>query len=289
MKNYIKVIRPKNWLKNVFVFIPLVFAIELFNADKLVPTVLAFAAFCMISSSVYLFNDICDAKKDTLHPVKKNRPIASGKIGRAPACVFALLLAGGGIALSLLTVNAAMTLIAGGYLVLNLAYTLYLKHVVVFDCFCIAAGFVLRVYAGGMASGSAVSDRLFLTIVSASLFMAFGKRRGELLKIGDEAITRKVLQRYDLDFLKGMVFVCASLAITFYALWAMERGSHMIYTVPLIIFMITRYLLNIHRGDSDETHGDPTSVIFADKPFLVMGVLYAILVVALLYFAGEAV
>ncbi|MCL1831709.1 MAG: UbiA prenyltransferase family protein [Oscillospiraceae bacterium] len=305
--NYIKVIRPKAWLKNVFVFVPIVFAIQLFNLDKLLTTLAAFGAFCMISSAVYLFNDICDAKKDALHPVKKSRPIASGKIKRSVASAYAIALAGVGIAVSLLVVNRTMTAIALGYLCLNLAYTILLKNVAVLDCFCIAAGFVLRVYAGGAASGSAVSDWLFLTVTAASLFMAFGKRRGEILKLrsptADASVhcagqaepdslpklrspaaesssqTRTVLQQYNIDFLKGMVFICAGLAVVFYSLWAMEK-SNMIYTVPLMIFMVAKYLLNIHKADS---HGDPTTVVFSDVTFLLSGALYAAVTVVLLY------
>jgi 4-hydroxybenzoate polyprenyltransferase len=283
MKHYIKALRPKAWLKNVFVFIPPVFAMQLFNRTLLLPTLAVFGAFCMISSAVYLFNDICDAKKDALHPVKRNRPIASGKIPKSAAGVYALFLAGGGFAVTLFAVNITAAYIAAGYLALNLCYTLLLKHVAVIDCFCIAAGFVLRVYAGAAASGNDVSDWLFLTIMSASLFMAFGKRRGELMRseatAGD---TRKVLKSYDLGFLQGTVFVCAGLAIVFYALWALDRGANMIYTVPLIVFAICRYLLNIHHAD-DAAQGDPTSVIFADKAFLLSGLAYAALTMILLY------
>jgi 4-hydroxybenzoate polyprenyltransferase len=302
MKHYIKALRPKAWLKNVFVFIPLVFAMQLFYTNRLLPTLAAFGAFCLISSAVYLFNDICDAKKDALHPVKKNRPIASGKIPKAVASVYALLLAGGGIAVSLFAVNSTTAGIAGGYLVLNLCYTLVLKHAAVIDCFCIAAGFVLRVYAGAFASGNDVSNWLFLTIVSASLFMAFGKRRGEISKLRASSLTlepctgfggaeplpepplntRAVLAKYDAVFLQGMVFVCAGLAIVFYALWALERGNNMIYTVPMVIFMVCKYLLNIHHAD-DSAQGDPTSVIFADKTFLLSGVIFAGLTLVLLY------
>jgi len=255
----------------------------MFNADKLLMAAIAFAAFCLVSSAVYVFNDMRDAAQDAAHPVKHIRPIASGAITMRRAAIFALALATAGLAVSL-SVNLLVATIAAAYIALNLAYTLWLKHKSILDCFCIAAGFVLRIYAGGAASGDPISGWLFLTIVAMSLFMAFGKRRGEMLRLGSNE-TRKVLQRYDIDFLKGMTFVCAGLSIVFYSLWAMHRGSNMIYTVPLIVFMVSKYLLLIHSNDS---HGDPTMVILENKSLLVACGLYGVLTIVLLYF-GETV
>jgi 4-hydroxybenzoate polyprenyltransferase len=165
------------------------------------------------------------------------------------------------------------------FFLMNLAYSFKLKHYVIVDCFCIAAGFVLRVFAGGAAYGGGVSDWLFLTIVAMSLFMAFGKRRGELIKT-DGSSTRAVLERYDLIFLNGILFACAGLSIVFYSLWAMDRGNNMIYTVPLIIFIVCKYLLLICDSRS---HGDPTTVIFSDKTLLASCGAYGIITVCLLY------
>ena len=279
MSPYIKEVRIKSWLKNIFVFIPLVFSLELLNAEKLMMTIIAFIAFCLASSAIYVFNDICDAEKDASHPVKHTRPIASGAIPKQGAVAFAALLAVAGITASLAAGWLVVVLIAA-YILLNLMYSLWLKRKPVFDCFCIAAGFVLRVYTGGAASGEYISDWLFLTVIAMSLFMAFGKRRGELIKLGDTA-TREVLQQYDLKFLDGMMFVCAGLSIVFYSLWTMYRGSNMIYTVPLIIFLVSKYLLLIYNNDS---HGDPTAVIFEDKTLLACCGLYGLLTIALLYF-----
>jgi len=283
LKPYIKEMRPKNWVKNIFVFIPLVFSLELFNAEKLLMTIIAFAAFCLASSAVYVFNDIIDADKDAAHPVKHSRPIASGLITTRKAAIFVAVLAGTGIVISL-AANLLTGMLVAGYLTLNVVYTLRLKHKPILDCFCIATGFVLRIYAGGAASGEVVSDWLFLTIVAMSLFMAFGKRRGELLRVRT-CETREVLNSYDLSFLKGIVFACAGLSIVFYSLWAMYRGSNMIYTVPLIIFIVAKYLLLIHSRDS---HGDPTTVIFEDKSLFAACGLYGLLMIVLLYF-GEKV
>ena len=283
VKAYLSLIRPKNWMKNVFVFIPLVFSLELFNLKQLTSTIAAFGAFCLISSAVYVFNDICDAQKDAAHPVKRSRPVASGMISKQKAAVMAAFLLVSGLAASIY-VNPIVGSLVVVYAALNLSYSLWLKNKPIFDCFCIAAGFVLRVYTGGAASGEPVSDWLFLTIVAMSLFMAFGKRNGELSKtVG--ARTREVLRKYNANYLQGMVFTSAGLAIVFYSLWAMNRGDNMIYTVPLIIFIVSRYLLLISNSSS---HGDPTAVIFGDKALLAAVGLYGLLTVVLLYF-GEVI
>ena len=230
-----------------------------------------------------MFNDICDIEKDRVHPVKRNRPIASGAIIMQKAFVFAILLAGIGIAIGF-CVNILTGILVACYLALNLAYTLKLKHKPILDCFCIAAGFVLRVYAGGEASAEPVSDWLFLTVTAMSLFMAFGKRRGELAKVGGSS-TREVLQWYNSVFLNGIVFICAGLSVVFYSLWAMYRASNMIYTVPLVIFMVSKYLLLIHGDDS---HGDPVAVLFGDKPLFASAGLYGLLTMTLLYFGRDS-
>ena len=283
LKPYIKEMRLKSWIKNIFVFIPLVFSLGLFHVDKLLVAFIAFVAFCLASSAVYVFNDIFDADKDAAHPVKQKRPIASRVITRRKAAVFAATLAGAGIAVSL-AVNLLTGMLIIGYLALNLIYTLWLKHKPIVDCFCIATGFILRVYAGGAAIGYSVSAWLFLTMVAMSLFMAFGKRSGELIKV-DNFTTREVLKCYNLSFLRGMIFACAGMSVVFYALWTMYRSSIMIYTVPLIIFIVSKYLLRIHCNDS---HSDPTTVIFEDKSLLAACGVYGLLTIVLLYF-GENV
>jgi len=281
MKYYIREARPQNWLKNIFIFVPLVFSLKFFYVEKLLTTIFAVAVFCLVSSAIYVFNDIFDRKADAAHPIKCSRPIASGALPVGKAAVFGAILAVIGVAAGF-ALNLCLGVFTVLYLALNMAYTRWLKLLPVLDCFCIAASFVLRVYAGGAASGESVSDWLFLTVVSMALFMAFGKRRGELLRI-DETAARPVLQRYDLQFLNGILFVCAGLSIAFYALWAMNRGFHMIYTVPLIIFIVAKYLLLIHNPDS---HGDPTTVILQDKVLLCACGVYGLTVIGLLYFGG---
>ena len=276
---YVKEMRPKNWLKNIFVFLPVVFALELRNTEKLIASAIAFAAFCLVSSAVYIFNDICDMDKDSANQMKRMRPIAGGDIKIRNAILFLLFLSAIGLAVGFFADWLTCILLVI-YLIVNALYTTSLKHKPVIDCFCIAAGFVLRVYAGGAASGEPVSDWLFLTVVAMSLFMAFGKRQGEML---EDSSAREVLQWYDIGFLKGMVFIFAGLAAVFYSLWAMERGCNMIYTVPIIIFIMSKYLLVIQGGKSQ---GDPTTVMFENKSLLAACFIYGLITVALLYFGG---
>ena len=278
-KYYLSLSRPKHWLKNIFIFVPITFALALTEWDELLATTVVFAAFCLISSAIYVINDIADVEKDRKHPTKCMRPIASGKITIGKAIVFALFLLGAGFALIVTEQNYLALLFAAIYFFLNIAYSFSLKHYAVIDCFCIAAGFVLRVFAGGTTYGGGISDWLFLTVVVMSLFMAFGKRRGEMLKT-DSASTRKVLKNYNELFLSGMVFSFAALSIVFYSLWAMERGLNMIYTVPLVAFIMCKYLLLILDADS---HGDPTTVIFKSKTLLFACAVYGITTICLLY------
>jgi 4-hydroxybenzoate polyprenyltransferase len=244
-------------------------------------TLRCFVAFCFISSAVYVINDIIDADKDRGHPIKNKRPIASGKVDIKKAIIFAVILFALGQALAITgNGNYAVVLFAALYAILNIMYSLFLQHYAIIDCFCLAAGFLLRIYAGGAAGGSSVSGWLFLTMTAASLFMAFGKRRGEMMRLSDGKATRKVLANYDLPFLNGMIFVCAGLTVVFYALWSIANVSTMIYTVPFVIFIISKYLLVIY---GDTSHGDPTSVILGDKGLLAAIGLFGVFSLILLY------
>jgi len=278
MRDYIQLIRPKSWLKNVFVFVPITFALEFTYWSKLLNVLIAFFAFCFISSAVYIFNDIFDAKRDAVHPIKRTRPLASGAIKKQSAIILMLFLLTIGFTLAYIS-DIYVCISIAAYLLINILYTLWLKHIPIFDCFCIASGFVLRVFTGGVAYGGGLSDWLFLTIIAMSLFMAFGKRRGELVKT-DGSSSRVVLEQYNVLFLNGIIFTCAGLSMLFYSLWTLDRGSYMIYTVPLIIFIVCKYLLHIC---DNESHGDPTTVLFEDKILIIACGVYAILTIILLY------
>ena len=242
--------------------------------------VFCFIAFCLLSSAVYVINDIVDADYDRKHPINNKRPIAAGQISKRMAIAFAIALftVGG---LFIRGVNADnVALFAVLYVLINFAYTFKLKHYAVVDCFCVAAGFVLRVYAGGAACNEYISQWLLLTTLSASLCMAFGKRRGEMVQVSDINATRKVLAHYNLNFLNGIILLCASLSLVFYALWAMQSVPEMIYLVPLAMFIVCKYLLVIY-GDS--SYGDPVSIILNDKSLIFTIVSFGLLSTMLLY------
>ena len=282
MQMYLKLARPKHWLKNVLIFVPLLYARNFTELDLLLSTIQCFFAFCLLTSAVYIINDIIDIKEDRKHPIKKERPLAAGKVAINTALIVAVFLFFLSLSLTLMGYgNYHIMLFALLYVALNLAYSFRLKHYAIIDCFCIAAGFVLRIFAGGAAGNSGISEWLFLTMTAVSLFMAFGKRRGEMVQVFDTDSTRKVLASYDWHFLNGMIFVCAGLSVVFYALWAMLNVSAMIYTVPVVIFIVCKYLLILHGKTS---HGDPTAIVLGDKGLLAAVVVFGLLSIVLLYF-----
>ena len=275
---YLKEMRIKSWLKNLFVFCAIIFSLELFDGSKFIQAVILALSFCLISSAIYVLNDINDVENDRRHAVKKNRPIASGQISFPCAWILfiCLIIAGFGLALS---VNLPSFLLMLAYVVINILYSKWLKTKVVIDCFCIAAGFVLRVMVGGTIVTAGVSNWMFLTVVSLSLFMAFGKRRGELHSHGVGG-TRDVLGIYEMNFLNGIVFMCAGLTMAFYSLWSISQESNLVYTVPIVLFIVIRYLLLVFSGHSE---ADPTTLLLSDKTLLVSCGLCAFIMLALLY------
>lgn len=278
IKAYLKEMRIKSWLKNAFVFCPIIFSLELFEWKKLTETIILALAFCFISSAIYVLNDISDVENDRKHEVKKNRPIASGQISIPCAFILVvfLVLAGFGMAIWM-NLQAGLWIFA--YVVINILYSKWLKKQVLVDCFCIAAGFVIRVMVGGTVVTSGISDWMFLTVIALSLFMAFGKRRGELKSYkGGE--TRDVLEVYEINFLNGIVFMCAGLSMVFYSLWSISQEAKMVYTVPIVLFIVIRYLLLVFAGRKD---GDPTSLILSDKTLWVACGICGIVMLYMLY------
>ncbi len=279
IKAYIKEMRVKSWLKNLFVFCPIVFSLELFQWDKLMEAAVLTLSFCLISSAIYVFNDINDVENDRKHEIKKNRPIASGQISFPKAWVLLVCLTIIGLGIAVL-VNIYSFLLIVAYVFINVLYSKWLKTKAVIDCFCIAIGFILRVMVGGTIVTAGVSNWMFLTVLALSLFMAFGKRRGELSSYaGGE--TRTVLDMYDLNFLNGIVFMCAGLTVMFYSLWSISQKPRLVYSVPIVFFIITRYLLLVFKGRAE---ADPTTLLLSDKTLLVSCGICGIVMLALLYF-----
>lgn len=276
--NYLKEMRIKSWLKNAFVFFPIVFSMELFIWDKLIEAIILALAFCLISSAIYVLNDISDVEKDRKHEVKKNRPIASGAISFSHAWLLLIFLMVAGFGLGL-WVNLPSFILLFVYVLINIMYSKWLKTKAIIDCFCIAAGFLLRVLVGGTIVSDGVSDWMFLTVLALSLFMAFGKRRGELHCYADGE-TRDVLEVYEMSFLNGIVFMCAGLSMVFYSLWSVSEKTDLIITVPVVLFIILRYLLLVFSGREE---ADPTSLILSDKTLLVSCGICALIMIVMLY------
>jgi 4-hydroxybenzoate polyprenyltransferase len=291
VQGYIRLMRPKQWIKNFFVFAPLIFAKELFSADPLVAALRAFAAFCLTASAVYVLNDIADVEADRLHPEKRHRPIASGAIPATRGYILASLLIVAAV-LIVLGMNRRFLLLIGVYFLINLAYSLRLKEIVLLDVFTVASGFMLRVLGGAYAIDVRVSSWIVLCTLFISLFLGFAKRRGELV-VNQELGTvsqRKVLLRYNVDFLDQMLTITAAGAVISYALYTVAPRTleiygtdKMIYTTVFVLYGVFRYLHMVHSGASTE---NPTTAVTSDMTILVTGVLWIAACVLLIYFGG---
>ena len=279
MIKYIKLLRVKHYIKNLLVFLPLFFGGAIFDIPKLINTAIGFVCFCLISSSIYIWNDYKDIEKDKKHPTKKNRPLASGQISKKTALIIMLmciLLCG---ILLVLYCNIYASLCILIYFVLNVAYSMGLKNVPIIDISILASGFVIRTFFGGFVSGVEISQWLFLVITTGSLYMGLGKRRNEIRMLGKDD-TREVLKHYTVSFLDKNMYVCVALANVFYALWTLEMPNpNMRWTIPFFIIILMCYSLNT-EGDSD---GDPVEVILKDKVLIILGLIYAALVFFLVY------
>ena len=282
----LQTMRPKQWTKNVVVFAPLIFDGKLFHLTQFSRTLLAFALFCLISSTVYIINDLADIEQDRLHPKKRTRPLPSGKLspGLAIAGAAGLVLISLPAALALST---SFSLILLAYLALNIAYSFYLKHLVIIDVLVLAAGFVLRV-AGGVAvvHVERFSPWLYLVVTLGSLFLGFGKRRHELLLLEERADGhRAILAEYTVPFLDQLISLVTSTMVIAYSLYTFSApnlpANHtMMLTIPFVLYGLFRYLYLIHVKREG---GAPDELLLSDKPLLLTGLLWVATVVAVLY------
>lgn len=290
--SYIKLIRPKQWIKNFFVIAPAVFARELFHPDAATLTLRAFLGFCFTASAVYVINDIVDVEADRAHPEKKHRPIAAGRIstGEALGIVAALL---GLVVILMSGMNLRYCVIVALYFVMNLAYSYKLKEVVLLDVFIIAAGFMLRVLAGAVAINVTVSSWIVLCTLFISLFLGFAKRRSELASNIEAGSTseRKVLTLYRVDFVDQMLTIAAAGAVISYALYTVAPRTveyfgtdNLIYTTVFVVYGIFRYLYLIHYSFSTE---NPTNAVTSDKTILVVVFLWILACVYFIYTAQK--
>ena len=280
MRDYIKLIRVKHYIKNLLVFLPMFFGGVIFDGTRLLNAFLGFICFCLTSSAIYIFNDYRDIEKDRKHPTKKERPLASGRIKPQNALILMGVLIAVTVLLSIVIgdwrADAALAL----YFALNIAYSMGLKKKPIVDIVILASGFVIRLFYGGFITDVVISQWLFLVVCTGSLYMGLGKRRSELMRQSAGGETREVLKYYNKGFLDKNMYVCVALADVFYALWALEmNGGRMIWTVPMFIILLLYYSL-VAEGDSD---GDPVEVILHDKVLVGFITIYAVVVTALLY------
>ena len=283
----VRSLRPAQWAKNLFVLAPLVFGRELASPQALLQGVLAFAAFCAASSLVYLVNDVRDREEDRRHPLKRYRPIASGALPVSVALAAAAGLAALAVGLGAFLGPAFLGWMAA-YVALNGLYTFGFKRVVILDVMTLSMGFVLRVLAGGAAVGVEVSSWLLLCTIFLALFLAFSKRRHELVLLDDAAADqRSVLGQYSLTFLDQMINVVTASTVIAYALYAVapetaERyeTQDLVYTIPLVLFGIFRYLYLTYQDTSER---NPTEAILTDPPFLINLALWSLAVLWIVY------
>ncbi len=278
MKNYIKLIRPKHWIKNLLIFISLFFNLGI-NQEKLLIIVIGFFSFSFIASSVYIFNDICDIENDKKHSKKKERPIASGAISVKRALYLAIILIIAAFSLNIFTTNNMIksSFLLGLYYFLNILYSKGLKNFPIVDIFLLSSGFIIRLFYGSVIVKVPVSEWLLLTTLNASLFLGIGKRKKEL----NNKKSRKVLEYYTEEFLDKFSMVCISLTIMFYSLWVMNQNNDLLYfSIPMIIFIIMQYMLTSDK----KNNGDPVTVFFGNKTLIISTVLYILYMIYSLYF-----
>ncbi|MGB8212301.1 MAG: decaprenyl-phosphate phosphoribosyltransferase [Anaerolineales bacterium] len=284
LRALLKTMRPRQWTKNAFLFAALVFDGKLFHLADFLRTLAGFGLFCLISSAVYIFNDLLDIESDRQHPVKKNRPIPSGKLPVAVAVV-------AGVILVLFTLVAgfllawqfALTLLV--YFVLMLAYSKWLKHVLILDVLVLAAGFVLRVHAGTtLIVVERFSPWLYVLMTLLALYLGFGKRRAELALLAQDAIGhRQVFDGYTIPLLDQFITIVSGTTIVAYALYTFFRPAapqSLMLTIPFVVYAIFRYLYLV---EVKQIGGEPEEILLSDRPLQLTILLWGLAVLAVFY------
>lgn len=271
-KNYFLLTRPFQWVKNLIIFIPLIFAKKLFELDAFVLSSIAFVSFILASSIIYIFNDICDLEKDKKHPIKKNRPLANNSLKKKDAYLLIILL--GLLLLVLLKSNISILGIIIIFFILNIFYSLYFKNVVIIDLIIVSCSYVIRVLAGSIIINVALSAWLLICVFSASLFLISFKRLAEIKISGFES--RPILKKYNNEILLKIIDVSAICSIIFYSLYTVFVNPNLIYTIPLIFLGFFRYYYLYYTAKTFEE--SPVKIIFSDKPILLLLILWLIIV-----------
>lgn len=278
INRYVSILRPYQWLKNLLLFFPPIFGGKIMDPAVVSMLIPAFVSFSCAASCGYILNDIKDRGADGTHPIKKNRAIASGDISPVTAAIIAAALY-----LTGMLVAGAVSARFEGYLVIylfiSLLYTMYFKDIVILDIFFVAFGFLIRVKAGGEAFRITVTSWLFLAVFLVALFLAAGKRLGEMVDQGEAAGTqRKSLSRYSSSYLEGVLWFTAAAALITYALYVIENRGSMLYTVPVAAYGLLRYIYIVKDGK-----GDPTEALLHDRHILATGVIWALMIGIVIY------
>jgi len=288
---FLQIMRPSHWTKNAFVFAALIFGKKLFGPmDEVLLAVGSalggFFCFSLAASAIYIFNDIIDRGADTLHPDKRKRPIAAGTVSVGSAAVMSALCAAVALIGSFILAGTFAIVILG-YIVLMLLYSLLLKRIMILDCVVISIGFCLRAIAGAIVVGVFISPWLIICTFALCLFLAFSKRRGEIVHLGEDSeLFRKTLAGYTPELLAHMLDVTSGLAVVCFLLYAMDARTlrifgtnNLVYTTPLVLYCIFRFSALIQKGK----FSDPLQVILSDVPFQVGFVLWVLSCIAIIY------
>lgn len=285
IKNYLKLMRIKHWIKNILIFIPLLFSEQLFNPHKILICFIGFLSFSFVASSVYIINDLKDIEKDKKHPIKKNRPLASGVVSKKEGIILFIILNIISILLYYIFIkNLIGFILLYFYLFINILYSFGLKNIPILDVIILVSRFVIRMIFGASITNIVISEWLYLTVMSASFFMGFGKRRNEYIKQGSKS--RNVLKFYNKDYLDKFMYSSMILTIVFYSLWSIDSktilrigNNSLIYTIPILYIIFMKYSLDIEK----DSFGDPVDVIYSDKILLLLGLLFALLIFIIIY------
>ncbi len=288
----IRLCRPKHWLKNVLVFAPLIFSGNLLDPNNFFKTLIGWVAFSFTASAVYIFNDLRDIETDKAHEIKRSRPLAAGSVTPKAAkiilCCLILTAAGTNAIASNSFEPAGLLLL---YLLINVFYSVKAKHIPLLDIAVLVSGFLIRIFYGAFLINEAVSVWLYLTVTTMSAYLGLGKRRNELLKrMEDKREINGVLKSYTPEFLDKNMYMCLTLTIAFYALWAIspipvmpDPSNARIWTVPLVLLICMRYSLLIET----KTYADPVDVLTSDKILMLLVMFYGLYMAFLMY--GRAV
>ncbi len=284
IKQILKLLRPKHWIKNGLILLPLFFNLS-FSFENILTAIIGFSLFSLAASVVYIINDINDIEDDKKHPKKKFRPLASGAVSIQLAWGIAAVIT----AIIVLVpsiyppITPAASLVLAMYVLLNIGYSLRLKHIPIIDIFILATGFVLRIIFGAIIFDISLSNWLILTVLCGSLFMGIGKRRNELMQ---SKKTRKVNRYYSFNFLNNSLYVFLALTICFYSLWSIDTANQIhnaIWTVPIVVLILMSYALKL---ESESCDGDPVNVLFGDKGLSILTLLYTVVLITLIVVQG---